>query len=304
MSHVLIVDDSATDRKLAGRLLEKSGAQVRYALHGRDALDQVQHERPDIIVCDLQMPEMNGLELVEAIRADFPAIPVILMTAQGSEQIAAEALRRGAASYVPKAALAHHLAETVERILLAAEADRLHSRLMHSLVEDACTFRVANDPELIGPLVGHIQELLRCLPLQDQAERIRISVAVKHAILMADHHGNLEIPVDLAADDDEFEALVDERRMTEPYADRAVHVRAQISRHEAVFVVSHDGPPIAFDRLPRDVNLRSAEQSWLGGFVLLPAVMDDIQYSPDGCTISLFKKAIVEEPLEFAVDDE
>ena len=303
MSQVLIVDDSATDRKLAGRLLEKRGVDVRYAEHGRDALDQVRHERPDMIVCDLQMPEMNGLELVEAVRANFPAIPVILMTAQGSEQIASEALQRGAASYVPKSGLAQHLAETVERILMAAEADALHSRLMHSLVSDSCEFCVANDPELIGPLVGHVQELLRCLPLGDQAERLRVSVAVKHALMIADHHGNLELPVDLTADDDEFERLLDERRAQTPYSERSVQFRAEVSRDEAVFTITHDGPGIAFDQLPDDINLRSTGQSWLGGFVMLPAVMDDIQYSADGRTLSLLKKASAEPELELAFEE-
>lgn len=304
MSQVLVVDDSATDRKLAGRLLEKSGVSVRYAPHGRAALLEIKQERPDIVVCDLQMPEMNGLELVEAVRADFPAIPVILMTAQGSEQIAAEALRRGAASYVPKSALAQHLAETVERILMAADADRQHSRLMHSLLDDVCRFQLRNDPEAIGPLVGHIQELLRCLPLQDQAERLRVAVAVKLALQIADHHGNLELPLDLAADDDEIERLAEERRLLSPYCDRSVLFRAQISRDEAVFVISHEGPGIAFDRLPQDINLHSAEQTWLGGFVMLPAVMDDIQYSRDGRTISLLKKASCETDVELEIGEE
>lgn len=304
MSQVLVVDDSATDRKLAGRLLEKRGVEVRYAPHGLAALVEIRQERPDIVVCDLQMPEMNGLELVEAVRADFPAIPVILMTAQGSEQIAAEALRRGAASYVPKSALAQHLAETVERILMAAEADRQHSRLMHSLVDDVCQFRLRNDPEAIGPLVGHIQELLRCLPLQDQAERLRVAVAVKHALQIADRHGNLELPLDLAAVDDEFEQLVEQRRMESPYGDRSVLFRAQINRDEAVFVIAHEGPGIRFDQLPRDINLHSSEQTWLGGFVMLPAVMDDLQYSPDGRTISLLKKANRDVEVELAVGEE
>ena len=247
---------------------------------------------------------MNGLQLVEAVRADFPAIPVILMTAQGSEQIAAEALRRGAASYVPKSALAQHLAETVERILMASEADQLHSRLMHSLVEDDCTFQVQNDPELVGPLVGHIQELLRCLPLQDQGERLRVAVGVKHALCIADQHGNLEIPVDLDADDETFQQLVEERRSQSPYCDRSVQFRAHVTRDEAVFVISHEGAGIAFDQLPRDINLRSADQSWLGGFVMLPAVMDDIQYSADGKTISLLKKASCDADCELELSEE
>ena len=63
-------------------------------------------EKPDIVVSDLQMPEMDGLELVETIRREHPGLPVILMTAHGSEETAIQALRKGATNYVAKRNLA------------------------------------------------------------------------------------------------------------------------------------------------------------------------------------------------------
>ena len=77
-----------------------------YVHDGREALAAIQRDPPDLVLTDLQMPEMNGLELVVAIRTTYPAIPVILMTAHGSEEIAMEALQKGAASFVPKKNLA------------------------------------------------------------------------------------------------------------------------------------------------------------------------------------------------------
>src|SRR5439155_15026506 len=115
MATVLVVDDSALDRYLAGALLEEhAGMSVVYAEDGRQALAIIQQSAPDAVLTDMQMPEMNGLELVEAVRRDFPAIPVILMTAHGSEEIAVEALQKGASSYVPKRTPARDLAEGSE----------------------------------------------------------------------------------------------------------------------------------------------------------------------------------------------
>src|SRR5690348_2122267 len=103
MTTVLIVDDSAVDRRLAQGLLEKGGEMsFAFAANGKEAIEQLQVSPPDIVLTDLQMPEMNGLELVRAVREKYPLIPVILMTAQGSEEIAVQALSCGAASYVPK----------------------------------------------------------------------------------------------------------------------------------------------------------------------------------------------------------
>ena len=59
-----------------------------FAGHGKEALEVIAREPPDVVLTDLLMPEMDGLELVERIKRDYPAIPVILMTAHGSEEIA------------------------------------------------------------------------------------------------------------------------------------------------------------------------------------------------------------------------
>jgi hypothetical protein len=247
---------------------------------------------PDAIICDLQMPEMNGLELVEAVKREFPAIPVILMTARGSEEIAAEALRKGAASYVPKTRLADNLYDTVNRILAAARADRMHSRLMHSMEEAIESFRLRNDLELIEPLVAHLQELLRCIPLGNESERLRVGVALKHAILIAHHHGNLEIPLNVNLPDEEFLALARSRRHEEPYASRSVVIDARISVHAAQFGIRHDGPGLrdieTSSRLDSDV----IDRQWLSGFVLIASAMDHVALADDGRTITLLKKAV------------
>src|SRR5437899_9445028 len=89
MATVLVVDDSAVDRLRAEKLLAKDiGLTVRSATNGKEALEQLGRELPDIVITDMQMPEMDGLELVQEIRSKFPAVPVILMTAHGSEELA------------------------------------------------------------------------------------------------------------------------------------------------------------------------------------------------------------------------
>lgn len=102
MATVLVVDDSPLDRRLASRMLEEIGLRVSCAEHGREALEIIERSPPDVVLADMQMPVMDGLELVRQIGARFPWIPVIVMTAYGSEEIAVIALQIGAASYVPK----------------------------------------------------------------------------------------------------------------------------------------------------------------------------------------------------------
>ena len=96
---VLVAEDSKTQSVLFRSLLEKAGFNTVTAVNGREALEMIKKMPPDVVITDLNMPEMNGLELVEAVHADFPSIPVILATGVGSEEIAAEALRKGAATF-------------------------------------------------------------------------------------------------------------------------------------------------------------------------------------------------------------
>ena len=91
MIKILVVDDTPMDQHLVGRLLEKNNdLQAIYASNGKEALDVIAQEIPDIVITDLQMPEMGGLELVQQVRADHSAIPVILFAPMGRAACMAE----------------------------------------------------------------------------------------------------------------------------------------------------------------------------------------------------------------------
>src|SRR5262249_49062295 len=178
---------------------------------------------PDLVLADLQMAEVNGLELVEAVKKDYPLVPVLLMTAHGSEDVAAQALRRGAASYVPKKNLAADLLTTVRRILTGSWEDRTHSQLMPYLETSESVFVLANDWALIKALVNHLQQMLRCLPLADETERLRVGIALEEALANAYYHGNLEVGATLGKTDrDAREQLARQRLLEAPYRDRRI----------------------------------------------------------------------------------
>jgi CheY-like chemotaxis protein len=291
MHTVLVVDDSAVDRRLAGGLLEREfGCAVCYAEDGRAALRVLAERVPDLVLTDLQMPDLNGLELVAAIKADYPHVPVILMTARGSEEIAARALRAGAVSYVPKRRLAEDLMATVSRVLADAVDSRVHSRLMHTLESSDATFVLRNDPVLLRALVRHLQEVLRCLPLGDETERLRVGVAVEEALENACYHGNLEIgsaPGPAARNG--LEERIRNRATTMPYAGRRIHVRAKVDRNEAVIVIRDEGPGFDAARYTA-AGLTDGDAGGGRGIVLMRSVMDEVRYNATGNEVTLVKR--------------
>lgn len=100
--HVLVVDDDASVRKVLGALLENAGWTTTRAATGEEALDLVRAADPDVVVSDLKMPGMDGLELLGHLRVSYPEIPVVLLTAHGSVDAAVEAMKRGAHDFLTK----------------------------------------------------------------------------------------------------------------------------------------------------------------------------------------------------------
>ena len=176
---VLVVDDSAFDRQLVGQLLDPMpGVRVVYADDGRAGLAAIAREAPSVILTDLVMPDMGGLELVQRVRADHPEIAVILMTAFGSEEVAMQTLRAGAANYIPKRDLARpplDAAPGPERRLPTRDRRRILGRL----VRRESAFRLDCDPALISALLRLIGEELDGLDFGDPAGRVQIGIALQ-----------------------------------------------------------------------------------------------------------------------------
>ncbi len=120
MTRILIVDDNPMDRVVAAAALDSEGTELLQAGNGFEALEMIQEHRPSLVLTDLDMPEMDGLELVQRIRESNPELPIILMTANGSEDTAVAALRSGASSYVAKRNLKSDLPAALEIVLSVA----------------------------------------------------------------------------------------------------------------------------------------------------------------------------------------
>lgn len=103
-STILVVDDDLLILRVVTDLLVSNGYRVVTARDGRSGLRQVQRERPDLIILDLMMPEMDGFRVARQLRQDpeSSGIPVIVLTSQADAQSREEALRSGADSYMVK----------------------------------------------------------------------------------------------------------------------------------------------------------------------------------------------------------
>lgn len=301
MIKLLIVDDSPMDRALAsGLITRRMDCQITEACNGREGIERIEKDHPEYVLTDLQMPEMNGLEFVSAVKDRFPHIPMILMTAQGSEEIAALALQSGAASYVPKRRLAEDLVPTLERVVATSQQERRHSLLMHHITYTDTRFELHNDLELLRLTVSHLLELLRCMPMGDETERLRVGIALEEALNNAYYHGNLQVSSSgTPRDRKSYEELAKTRSFEPPYSHRKIYVQVQMSPSEARFVIRDEGPGFA-SQLHFDHEASPSEKSYGRGIVLMRSIMDEVIYNPAGNEVTLIKRAV---PAEWTDDD-
>jgi CheY-like chemotaxis protein/anti-sigma regulatory factor (Ser/Thr protein kinase) len=289
---VLVVDDSAMDRHLAGAIVQKcEGWQPLYASHGSEALEILRQQAPDVVLTDLLMPEMDGLELVRAIRVQHPLVPVILMTAHGSEDLAIQALRNGAASYVPKKSLARDLADTLDGVLAASQSNRREQLVLDCLVRQETQYCLENDVALVAPLVGHLEHQLERMRLCEPSGLVLVGVALHEALTNAILHGNLGLTSELReTNEKEYYRQVVERRMQPPWSERRVQVGVTLTTQEAIFVVRDEGEGFDPEILPDPTDPSNLERVSGRGLLLIQTFMDRVEHNEVGNQITMVKR--------------
>lgn len=289
--HILVVDDSAVDRRLAGRLLTMSeNLTVKYASNGLEAIESIEAELPLAVVTDLQMPEMDGLALVEHIRGHCPGVPVVVMTGHGSERVAMDALMAGAADYVSKSNLASELAEAVHNLLAIQTPDRPHERLTHCLRAMQFHYELENDLLLLPPLVDQLRQAAASMQIFDSGEQLQLAKALLEALTNAIYHGNLEMAL-VDSPDEDGSITAQQRREQAPYCDRRVELHSFLDRDEARFVIRDEGTGFDHAELPdphHEPEFLTASDG--RGVVLMRAFMDEVSFNDSGNEVTLIKR--------------
>lgn len=292
MPSALVIDDSPVARKAAGELLSSScGLEVYYAASGEEGLVVVEERIPDIVVTDLELPGMDGIELIARLRKRAPLVPVVLMTGVGNEDVARRALEAGAASYVPKKVMGDELVETVDNVLAMAAERHTDRELEQHIRELNVHYDLPNEGRLFASVIKAVRRAMVATGLPDGPEITRVGVALEEALTNAMHHGNLEVSSRMREED--FAAYfrtIEERSHTAPWKDRPLRFEAEFHRGVATFVVEDGGP--GFDHAA--VLARASEQPLDKvsgrGLYLIRTFMDELRFNDRGNRLTMVKR--------------
>lgn len=149
MTTILIIDDDPTQRLVASSVIRKAGHEVLQAGNGKQGLGLARLYKPDLIVCDVQMPGMSGFELVEALRSDaeLAETPVIMLTALGQRAHVRIGMTAGADDYIAKPFLAVELLDAVAALL---SRRKMRQERQLASVEGELTETLAKQKQLLA----------------------------------------------------------------------------------------------------------------------------------------------------------
>lgn len=292
MAKILVAEDSPTHTKLIRSILESAGHVVECAVDGQDAIKHVAVADFDLIVSDLNMPVLNGCDMVEQLTASHPEIPVVVVTARGSESLAVDALAIGAADFVPKDSMAGLLNRVVGQLVRYRASDRAIASLAGQLREPEFYFKLQSDPACIPAVAEYLIGTMAAAKCATSNLRYRVATAVARAIFNAIEYGNLErdaLAVPSGADTTADQGISDQG-ISDDQRDLVVRVKVSIADEDTRVSVSHEGKGSLTRTSPAPGTPESFENEQSRGLVLMTSFMDDVMFNRRCNEVTMVKR--------------
>jgi two-component system response regulator HydG len=155
---ILVVDDDSSNRVTLERIFTREGYQVYHAANGRDALKHLRAEFIDLVVTDLKMPGMSGIDLLKATRTLHPDMEVVVMTAYGTVETAVEAMKEGAYDFVSKPLKRIELVTTVRKALEKSSLS-LENRQLRAQLSELKDREFIGNSDIIRNLMDEVEQI-------------------------------------------------------------------------------------------------------------------------------------------------
>jgi len=294
VASILVVDDTEAGQTGLIRLLSAGNThQICTSGSGDEALKVITVDGIDLVITDLNIPNMDSLDLLEKIQENFPQVPVILRVGQGSEELAVKAIQQGAAGYLNKESSAKQLQSMVEKLLAARASDLAHAALLRRRERDEYEFKLPSRRVLMSATAGFLRQRIQASRICPNKDLLRLGIALEEALLNACLHGNLELDSLLRErEGDHFDTLADERSVLPPWAHRYVYVSVSVTQRRARIVVRDEGNGFDPTSLPDPTDPENLLKPHGRGVMIMKLFLDEVSWNARGNQVTMVKHAV------------
>ncbi|MFH1672795.1 MAG: response regulator [Pseudomonadota bacterium] len=285
---ILVVDDESGVRRIISKVLLRNGYQPIESADGREALEVFRNENPAIVITDIRMPDMDGLELLTRIKEKSPETCIAIMTGYGSEEVAIKALRNGASNYFKKPI---DLPELIYAIGVLSDSirSRRHNKFDYKkLAHEIKTIIIENDLDSIYSIVHELTKVTAYFSSDVES----IQTGLLEMITNAVEHGNLNITYEekqKALQKGTLKELYKNRAQTVPYKERKVTIRYEFNPEKVMYTICDQGDGFGWRDLPDSADPDNLMAASGRGVFMTRLYMDEVVYNDTGNEVTIVK---------------
>lgn len=289
---ILVVEDDDVTRSLMTMMVKKQGYDTLAAPDGLEGLKAFKTFQPDVVLADIQMPNMDGLEMLEKIRKIDSNALVIMNSTLDSPEYTLKALRLKANDYLVKPVLEKDLIALLSKYSGILE-NRTRTRAVYGLIyRRELGMQIFNQLDQVDKIVDRLMlETEHAIPAQD---RLGIHLGLVEMLVNAIEHGNLQITYDeksqaLEGDSNDWNQLVESRLQNPLFKDRTVNLEFSMNKERCEWLITDQGLGFDWNDLPDPNDPENLLASHGRGIMLTRLQFDECAYLGSGNQVRLVK---------------
>ncbi|HOS84947.1 MAG TPA: response regulator [Bacteroidales bacterium] len=287
---VLIVEDDAVSRELLRVIIQKEGYEFRTADDGMAGFEIFNEFIPDIVVTDIRMPRLDGIELLKKIRMVARDVIVIIVTAHGNENIALEALHLGANNYLKKPINLEELKILLSRYFSLYKTKTVRKDITALVTTQNIDLVVDSDLDLIPSVAEYLVNQVR--HIYSSTDLISVELGLSELLLNAIEHGSFNITGDEKEEALKNNTLVDlynQRKEDESCKSKKISIQFNRNKSYCEWIISDEGNGFDYTYMPSPFTDRLVTNLHGRGVFISKLQFDSIEYIGKGNSVKARK---------------
>lgn len=287
---VLAVEDDSASLSYLEVILKKEGLDYKTATNGQEGLAVFKEYLPHIVLSDINMSHMNGIELLAAIKKIQPQTIVIMLTAFNSEDYVIESMKYGANNYLKKPIFRENIVSLLRKYKSIINSRNTHKKIFTFITQHSYTMEIGNDIKLIPYIINHLIDSIDAIFKDDETMGIRLGL--DEIIINAIEHGNLNITYiekTNAIKNNTFEKLQNSRMNDPQYINKKVKISFELQKDFCEWIIKDEGKGFNPSLIPNPILTESSDSLHGRGIFITQFQFDEMEYSEGGTKVRLRK---------------